>query len=177
MPTGLKKQSRAVVKKRWKYFYVDDKLHRLLAMNRGRDEIIAWSYPDRERRIYSWSAVKRYGEPGLRTKEAAEILNRHNITLLKYLHLNWVPRPQRTYKIPDGTNPGIHIWRKSDILKALDHASNIHKGWARKDGFINAPHLPSRSEVHAEAEYNMKLYAKDSDGNLVRIWAAEGDDF
>lgn len=149
----------------------------MLGLNRGRDEIIAWSYSDREKRIYSWSAVKRSGEPALSTKQAAEILNRHNITVLKYLMNEWIPRPQRTYRIPNGERPGPHKWRKSDILKALEYASNIHKGWERKDGFINAPHLPSKDEVRSEVDYNLKLYAKNADGKLVRIWAAEGNDF
>lgn len=176
MVRKLKEPKKKTVK-RWKYFFMDDKLHRLLRLNRGRDEVLAWSYPDRSKVVYSWSAVKKYGEPGRLNREVSEILNRHHITLLKYLSRDWIPKPQQTYKIPDGTRPGIYVWSKRYIMRALEHASSIHKGWARKDGFIHAPDLPSPEEVRAEADYKIRLYAKDQDGNFIRVWAAEESEF
>lgn len=171
------REPKGKVVKRWRYFFINDKLHKLIRLNRGRDEVLAWSYPDRCKVVYTWSVVKKYGEPGKRNKEVAEMLNRHHITLLKYLSKDWVPKPPQTYKIPDGEKPGIYIWSKRDIMRALDHAASINKGWKRADGFINAPNLPTPSEVRAETDYNMRLYAQGKDGKLVRVWIAEESDF
>lgn len=174
---AIKKETKTLTKKRWKYFYLDGKLHRLYAFNRGRDEAIAWSYPDRKKVIYSWSAVKKFGYPGFRRNEVADILNRHKISISRYIFNGQIPIPQHTYKIPDGEDVGIYIWSRDDILKALDYMSGIHKGWPRNDGFINAPGLPSRDEVRAETEHGLKLFTLTKDGRLVRVWEAEAEEY
>lgn len=174
---AIKKESKGLVKKRWKYFYLDGKLHQLYAFNRGKDEAIAWSYPDRKKVIYSWSSVKKYGYPGFKAREVANILNRHKVSLSRYMMKGQVPIPQCTYRIPDGQESGIYIWSKDDILKTLEYISTIHKGWPRNDGFINAPDIPTREEVRAETEYELKLFTLTRDGKLVRVWDAEMEEY
>lgn len=174
---AIKKESKASAKKRWKYFYLDGKLHKLYAINRGKDEAIAWSYPDRKKMIYSWTAVKKYGHSGYRSWEVAQILNRHRLSINRYMMNGQIPIPQSTYRIPDGTETGIYIWSRDDILKALEYISTIHKGWPRNDGFINAPNIPSRDEVRAETEYGLRLYTLNKEGKLVRVWDAEREEF
>ena len=167
------------VKKRWRFFYMDNKLHRMLRVYRGRDEVIAWCYSERQRVVYSWSAVKRYGEPGVTSAEASSILNRAQATLKMRVHNGTVSRPEQTYRIPDGISPGRYIWRKSDVLKALDDFASTAKGRPAGADALAAysNDLPSKQEVRAEMDFGMRLYSKGDDGKMVRIWEAEEGNF
>lgn len=167
------KRSSKYIRYRWRFFFYEGKLHMLYGLNRGKDVIRAWSYEDHEYKTYSWSVVKRLGEPGYRTHEVAKMLNRSPNTLSRYANSGHIKKPPKRYRVPDGTVEYGFIWSKDHIMETLEFASDIYKSVMSRDKFIHAEAVPSPDEVRMELDHGLRLYTMGDDGKLIRLWAAE----
>lgn len=129
--------------------------------------------------VYSWSAVKKYGEPGYSTVEVAEMVNRHRISLLRYIHQGQIKSPQKTYIIPDGevTKTSSLIWSRADIMGLHKQMGMMPVSGFRKDGFVHKVSVPSVAELRAHLDHGMKLYTLNTEGKMVRVWEAEGEQY
>ena len=157
-----KKRSRTP--KKFLYFFLNNKVHKVLKRSRARDELIAWCYPDKKRVLYSYSQVEKNMQNAYTTKETAELLNKHKVTIEEYILQGKVKEPQRVYPIgnPD-SKWNKFMFSESDIL-------DIHQF------IIDAGHsgnLPSKTELLALLKHNMILYTKTVDGSFVPVWKAE----
>ena len=157
-----KKRQRA--QKKFLYFFLNDKVHKTIRTHRGKDELVAWCYPDKKRVLYSYSQVEKYGESAYSLKDAGKILNRHKVTIEEYILAGKIKQPQKVYPI---SNPES-TWSKfmlseSDILDI--HQFILDAGYLRD--------LPTRTELQALLKHNMILYTKTKDGSFVPVWKAE----
>jgi hypothetical protein len=160
-------------RRKWRYFFIDGKLHKLITINRGRDEALAWNYVDRKKVIYSWSGIKRKGQPGYTLKQASQILNRTPTRLRAYwTELDLIKKPQMTYSITTG-NPGIIILSEDDIREFHQIISNMHYGRPRLDGVVTLWNVADEREINAFVKHDIVLYAKNKDGEVVPVYAAE----
>ena len=146
------------------YFFLNNKIHKVIKRSRAKDELIAWCYPDKKRVMYSYSQVKKYMEKAYSIVEAGEILSRHKVTIERYILDGKIKEPQRVYPI---SNPDSK-WNKfmlseSDIL-------DLHQ-FIVEDGYAET--MPSRNELIALLKHNMILYTKSSEGNFIPVWKAE----
>lgn len=96
--------------------------------------------------------------------EAGKILNRHKVSIERYILAGKIKEPQRVYPI---SNPESS-WNKfmlseSDVL-------DLHQFIAEEG---HAGDLPSRTELLALLKQNLILYTKSSDGNFIPVWKAE----
>lgn len=150
--------------KKFLYFFLNGKVHKVLKRSRARDELIAWCYPDKKRVLYSYALVEKNMQNAYSLKQAGELLNRHKVTIEDYILAGKIREPQKVYPIskPDST------WNKfmvseSDILEI--HQFIIDDGYSKN--------VPSRAELQALLKHNMILYTKSSEGNFVPVWKAE----
>jgi len=155
---------RQSVRKKFLYFFLNGKIHKILKSSRARDEIIAWCYPDKKRVLYSYSLVQKNMENAYSIKDAGVLLNRHKVTIEEYILAGKIKEPQKVYPI---SNPES-TWSKfmlseSDILDI--HQFILDAGYLRD--------LPSRAELQALLKHNMILYTKTKDGSFVPVWKAE----
>ena len=155
---------RQSVRKKFLYFFLNGKIHKVLKSSRARDEIIAWCYPDKKRVLYSYSLVQKNMENAYSIKDAGVLLNRHKVTIEEYILAGKIKEPQKVYPI---SNPES-TWSKfmlseSDILDI--HQFILDAGYLRD--------LPSRAELQALLKHNMILYTKTKDGSFVPVWKAE----
>lgn len=163
---------KAFERRQYRYFYIDNKLHKLMKVNRVNDEALTWCYTDHCRKIYPWSDVKRTAQRGFSISQAAKILNR-TPRMIKYYIENWgLDYPEKTYSLTTG-NPGMGIFSEDYIDKLLTIMGNTHLGRPRKDGFIRSRRMPDRREVRAAVKYDLQLYAKNRDGEFVPVYEAE----
>jgi hypothetical protein len=155
---------RQAVRKKFLYFFLNDKIHKVLKASRARDEVFAWCYPDKKRVLYSYSLVEKNMENAYTIKDAGKILNRHKVTLEEYILAGKIKVPQKVYPI---SNPESSWFKfmlsESDIL-------DIHQ-FILDDGYIRD--LPSRTELKALLKHNTILYTKTNDGSFVPVWKAE----
>jgi hypothetical protein len=158
------RKNRQGLRKKLFYFFLNGKIHKVLKASRAKDEIIAWSYPDKKRVMYSYSQVEKNMEKAYSIIEAGKILNRHRVTIEEYILQGKIKRPQKVYPIsnPDSTW-SRYMLSESDILDI--HQFIIDAGHIRD--------LPSRSELQALLKHNLILYTKTVDGSFVPVWKAE----
>jgi ribosomal protein L25 (general stress protein Ctc) len=157
-----KKRSRTP--KKFLYFFLNNKIHKVLKRSRARDELIAWCYPDKKRVLYSYSQVEKNMQNAYTTKETAELLNKHKVTIEEYILQGKVKEPQRVYPIgnPD-SKWNKFMFSESDILDI--HQFIIDIGYSKN--------VPSKAELQALLKHNMILYTKTEEGGFVPVWKAD----
>ena len=152
------------IRKKFLYFFLNKKLHKVIRKSRARDELIAWCYPDKKRVLYSYSDVQKNMENAYTVKQTASLLGRHKITVEEYILQGKILEPQRVYPIskPD-SKWSKFMFSESDILKL--HEYILEAGYTKN--------IPSKAELKALLKHNMILYTKVNDSEFVPVWKAE----
>jgi hypothetical protein len=160
----MARKNRQGLRKKFLYFFLNQKVHKVIKVSRAKDELIAWCYPDKKRILYSYSEVEKNMEKAYSLIEAGKVLNRHRVTIEEYILQGKIKKPQKVYPI---SNPDSewsrYMLSESDILDI--HQYIIDAGRTRD--------LPSRSELQALLKHNLILYTKTVDGRFVPVWKAE----
>ena len=159
---GIKRDGKS---KSLRYFFLNDKIHKVLKASRSKDEIIAWCYPDKKRVMYSYSQVKKNMETAYTVVEVASMLNKHRVTIQEYILNEKVATPQKIYPIgqPDSENWYQYMFNQKNILDIHQHI--LDSGHSKE--------IPSKAEVQALLKNNLVLYTKTEDGKFVPVWKAE----
>lgn len=159
---GIKRDGKS---KSLRYFFLNDKIHKVLKSSRSKDEMIAWCYPDKKRMMYSYSQVKKNMETAYTVVEVARMLNKHRVTIQEYILNEKVSTPQKIYPIgqPDSENWSQYMFNQKNILDIHQHI--LDSGHSKE--------IPSKAEVQALLKNNLVLYTKTEDGKFVPVWKAE----
>ena len=157
-------RTRKRTSKNFLYFFINNKIHKVLKRSRARDELIAWCYPDKKRVLYSYALVEKGMENAYSIQQASKFLNRHKVTIENYILDGKIKQPQVVYPIgnPESTW-NKYMLSESDILDI--HQFILDAGYLRD--------LPSKAELIALLKHNMILYTKDSEGKFIPVWKAE----
>lgn len=160
----MARTSRSRVQKKLLYFFLDDKLHKSLRVSRAKDELVAWCYPEERRVMYSYSLVNKHMKKAYTLKEAAQVLNKHKITIEDYILDGKVKKPTKAYSIGNSNSKWTkYFLQDKDIMQ-------IHE-FILEDGY--SKNIPSKTELAALLNHNMILYTKTSEGKFVPVWRAE----
>jgi hypothetical protein len=159
---GIKRNGKP---KSLRYFFLNDKIHKVLKSSRSKDEIIAWCYPDKKRVMYSYSQVKKNMQTAYTVVEVAHMLNKHRVTIQEYILNDKVSTPQKIYPIgqPDSENWSQYMFNQKNILDIHEHI--LDSGHSKE--------IPSKAELQALLKNNLVLYTKTEDGKFVPVWKAE----
>jgi hypothetical protein len=159
---GVKRNGKS---KSLRYFFLNDKIHKVLKSSRSKDEMIAWCYPDKKRVMYSYSQVKKNMETAYTVVEVASMLNKHRVTIQEYILNEKVATPQKIYPIgqPDSENWSQYMFNQKNILDIHQHI--LDSGHSKE--------IPSKAEVQALLKNNLVLYTKTEEGKFVPVWKAE----
>ena len=151
-------------RKKFLYFFLNKKLHKVLRASRAKDEIVAWCYPDKKRVLYSYSQVNKYMENAYSMVQVGKILNKHKITIEDYILDGKIKEPQRLYPIgnPESTW-SKYMFSEADIFDL--HQFILDSGYASE--------MPSKNELSAILKNNLILYTKTEEGKCVPVWKAE----
>lgn len=132
-------------------------------MSRAKDELIAWSYLDKKRVMYSYSQVEKNMENAYTIKQASTILNRHKVTIENYILNGKIKNPQKVYPIGNIESKWFKFMlSESDILDI--HSYILEAGYTKD--------FPTKGEVQALLKHNIILYTK-TDNGFVPVWRAE----
>ena len=158
---GTKRQR---TRKKLQYFFLNNKIHKVIKFIRAKDELIAWSYLDKKRVLYSYSLVEKNMENAFSIQEASKFLNRHKVTIENYILNGKIKSPQIVYPISNPESKwSKYMLSESDIIDI--HQFILDAGYLRD--------LPSKIELQALLKHNMILYTKDSEGKFIPVWKAE----
>jgi len=160
----MARENRQRLRKKFVYFFLNGKVHKVLRLSRAKDEVVAWSYLDNKRVMYSYAQVDKHMERAYGIVEVSKIIGRHRVTIEEYILQGKVKQPQKVYPIsnPD-SSWSKYMFSESDILDI--HQFIIDAGHIRD--------LPSRSELQAILKHNLILYTKTDEGKFVPVWKAE----
>jgi hypothetical protein len=159
---GIKRNGKP---KSLRYFFLNDKIHKVLKSSRSKDEMVAWCYPDKKRVMYSYSQVKKNMETAYTVVEVASMLNKHRVTIQEYILNEKVATPQKIYPIgqPDSENWSQYMFNQKNILDIHQHI--LDSGHSKQ--------IPSKAELQALLKNNLILYTKTEEGKFVPVWKAE----
>jgi len=160
----MARENRQRIRKKFVYFFLNGKVHKVLRLSRAKDEVVSWSYLDKKRILYSYAQVNKHMEKAYSVIEAGKLLGRHRVTIEEYILQGKIKQPQKIYPIsnPDSTW-SKYMLSESDILDI--HQFIIDSGHVRD--------LPSKSELKALLKHNLILYTKTNEGKFVPVWKAE----
>ena len=160
----MARAKRTRTQKNFRYFFLNEKIHKVLRSSRAKDELVAWCYPDKKRVLYSYSLVNKNMGKAFTITEAAKLLNKHKVTLEDYILEGKVRAPQKIYPIgdPDNKKWSKYMLSELDILDIHEHI--VQSGHSKE--------VPSKSELKALLKHNLILYTK-TDNGFVPVWKAE----
>ena len=69
----MARKKRDSKRKKLRYFFLNDKVHKVLRSSRAKDELVAWCYPDHKRVMYSYSQVEKHMENAYSMKDVSEL--------------------------------------------------------------------------------------------------------
>lgn len=163
------------------YFYLEDKLYRVMQVIRASDYLTAWNFHDNGMEEFIYSDVRRRAEPAFRTKEVAGMVNRSTITVRDIYQEDKIPRPKKTYPL-NGTGdftPLLYspvLWSKRDIYRLHDVLVEgmVNSRINKKADKPSPRDVPSRAELRAVLDHGTVHYIKDKTGQMVKVWEADG---
>ena len=147
-----------------RYFFLNNKIHKVIKASRSKDEVIAWDYDDRKRVLYSYQLVEKNMAKAYSLTQVALLLNKHNITIEDYILQGKVRVPKKIYSIssPENTNWSKYLFSQKDILDI--HQYILDAGHSKN--------LPSKAELLGLLKHNVILYTK-TDTGFVPVWKAD----
>lgn len=160
----MAREHRKPIQKRLLYFFLNDKVHKIIKAHRAKDELIAWCYPDKKRVLYSYSQVEKNAETAYTVKQVAEMLGKHKVTIENYILQGKVKEPTKIYPIGNPESAwNQFMLNEADIMDLHEFIANV--GYSKN--------LPSKAELRGILKHNLILYTKSSEGNFVPVWKAE----
>jgi hypothetical protein len=161
----MARSKRNAKSKNLRYFFLNDKIHKVLRSSRSKDEMVAWCYPDRKRVMYSYSQVKKHMENAYTIVEVSEMLNKHRVTIQDYILEGKVSTPPKIYPIsePDSTGWSKYMFSQKHILDIHQHI--LDSG--------HSAEIISKAELLGLFKNNFILYTKNDEGNFIPVWKAE----
>jgi hypothetical protein len=157
-------------RKKLRYFYLNDQLHKVLSINHPQDICVAWNYIEQRRVGYVWSDLrKRYGK-AFSVTEVSHMIGRHRVNIEKYILDEKFPAPQRIYSLDENKRLGKYFFSESDVYNLHDYLLTVHIGRPRKDGKITPGRMPSKAELRAMMRHDVQMYTKTSGGEFVPVW-------
>ena len=86
-------------RKKLLYFFLNEKIHKVIKSSKAKDELIAWCYPDKKRVLYSYSQVKSNMSGAYSVIQVAKMLNRTRVSIQRYILDGKISQPQKIYSI------------------------------------------------------------------------------
>jgi len=159
MARGKGQESR----KKFLYFFLNNKLHKVIRSSRAKDELVAWCYLDKKRVLYSFHDAEKNMEKAYTMKQAGDILGRHKVTIEEYILQGKISQPQRIYPIGNPESKWYKfMFSESNIVKI--HEYILEAGYTKN--------VPSKAEIRALLKNNLILYTK-TEGGYVPVWKAD----
>jgi len=151
-------------------FFLDEKLYKVLRIDRVNDEILCWDFESRKRVVLSYSYVRDYHEKAYNIHEVSELLNRNAVYLRNLLWNKKIPAVE--FRVIETNRLFGHRWSPKMIMDLWEYFAHQHKGRPRKDGKITPMRLPSKAELKAMLSHEVVLYYKDTNGEFKPTWKA-----
>ena len=155
---------------KFRHFYLNGKLHKVLRQSRAEDILIAWHYELGKRVAYSLTEVKKTMQHAYPISKVSKLIGKHEDTIKRHIYQGNLKYPQQVYSLNGNKTPGKYYWSEDDIREMHDFFKTVHRGRPRNDGAIQPGDMPSRAEIEALMRQESILYVKNEDGTFTPVW-------
>jgi hypothetical protein len=155
---------------RFRYFYLNSQLHKVLRQSRAEDLLVSWNYQMGKRVAYNLSEVNKAMQHAYPISKVVKIIGKHEDTIKRHLYAGNLKYPEQVYSLNGNKTPGKYYWSQDDVRDMHEFFKTVHRGRPRIDGEITPGNMPSRAEIEAIMRQENILYVKDDDGNFVPVW-------
>ena len=166
----MDRKTRSRANQKLRYFYLNDRLHKVLRKSRADNLLVAWDYQLGKRVAYSLLDFEKNKQHAYPISEVVKIIGKHEDTIKLHLYKGNLKYPQRVYALNGNKTPGKFFWSEDDIRKMHTFFRTVHRGRPRTDGRITPGNMPSRPELEAKLKQENVLYVKKDDGTFVPVW-------
>lgn len=163
-------KNRGKSSQRFRHFYLNAKLYRVLRQSRAEDLLVAWDYEMGKRVAFVLSDVKRTMQNAYSLSKVVKIIGKHEDTIKRHLYAGNLKAPKQAYSLNGKKTPGKYYWSEDDIREMHDFFKTVHRGRPRKDGEVRPGNMPSRAEIEAIMKQENILYIKNNDGTFSPVW-------
>ena len=163
-------KKRGTASQKFRYFYLNTKLYKVLRQSRAEDLLVAWDYELGKRVAFVLSEVKRNMQNAYPLSKVVKIIGKHEDTIKRHLYAGNIKKPQQVYSLNGNKTPGKYYWSEDDIREMHDYFKTVHRGRPRLDGEIRPGNMPSRGEIEALMRQENILYIKNDDGTFTPVW-------
>lgn len=163
-------QKRRNVRKRPRYFFVNNELHRVLRVNRPENLVYAWNYPQEKRVAYVWSETQKTMQQAFSVQQVAAFFGRNPFVIKQYILDGEIRKIQKTYSLDGRKAPGRYFFSEDDVRMLHEYLSTKNNGRPRKDGMLVQYPLPSKAELEAMMRNETVIYIKDKTGEFTPVW-------
>lgn len=168
--------------------FIDNKPYRKIKHNRGKGEYLMYSLYDEEMVLFSHNDFSNKFYYAYTTTGAAFLLNRSPRTIKRLVRDGYAPSAYVKLKFIRETGlyvPGRYLLSKESILElheALIIRTNrgapypenrVGTKFERKSDVMKASNIPTKQELESQLRTDTLLYARNNNGDFVRIWEAE----
>jgi hypothetical protein len=155
------------------YFFLNEELHHQIRTHRGKDLLVAWNYPKRQKVTLNYTDVKRRKKKAFTTKEVTQLIGRNRISVQRTIDRGHIAPPQYSYSLETGRKKE-YWWSEADIMGLLDYFANLSIGRPRKDGQLIHTYedLPTPRELRALINDEDVMYVRRGE-DFVPTWRAQ----
>jgi hypothetical protein len=152
-----------------RYFYLDGKLHKVIHVNRPKNIVTTFCYPEGDYRQYLWTYIKKNHQKAYGVVDVCNMVGRERRHFQKLMIKGEIKKPQKAYSLK---NPDrfTYYFNEEDVMEIQDYFANVHWGRKRKDGLITPGPVPNRSELRAMMNGGILHYMRAPDGSFKPIW-------
>lgn len=164
---------------RVRYFFIGERLYRILRVERARDQVFCFDYnkwEDGEEDcvvVMPWIETRKRMEPAFDTKQVAELIQRTPLTMRYYIY-HGITEPRKGGAVwmesKNASNNRKNLWNKRMVRDLHDYCLNTHGYRPRKDGKITPKDTPPRVMLEAKMSGHEEYYVKTNDGEFIPVW-------
>lgn len=169
--TGTRKGSGSK-RRKLTHFFWDQRLHKVIRINRPANLVDAWDYGARKRVSIFYPDFRIKAKPAVKVSEAARIMRLDIKTIKKAIYEGQIHEPDVSYPLDKNALYRTTRWfGEHNLLELHDYLLTVHIGRPRKDGMVTpSSKLPTRAEIIAKMNNDTTLYIQGDDGSFVPLY-------
>ena len=92
-----------------RYFYLNNRLHKVLRRSRAEDLLVAWDYQSDRRVAYSLTDVNKNKQHAYSMSQVVKIIGKHEDTIKLQMYKGNLKYPQQSYSLNGNKTPGKYF--------------------------------------------------------------------
>lgn len=175
-PTKVSELAKANVgsqkkRRKMRFFFWEDKLHKVLRINYPQNLVDAWCYSERKSVTLYYPEWRKNAKAALPTREVCKVLKVERTTLWRIIKRGEMRPPEKSYALDGKFIYKNNWWSEKSAIEAQEALVTHHIGRPNGNGVVMPRQdLPTKEEVRAYYRNEQTLYIRSEDGKMIPIF-------